>query len=77
MSSLPALLHDVHQARLRLAAQRHVGRAHPELVAARATLLGALERYTQALEASGRPVPYRMRDELNIYRELRRSNPSG
>ena len=74
VTSLPALLHDVHQARVGLAEQRQVGGAHQGLLAARANLVMALERYAEALEATGRPVPYKLRDELQLYKELRRSH---
>lgn len=71
VAALPALLHEVQEARVGLSAQRQVGHRHTDLPVARAALLAALERYADALVASGRPVPYRLRDELQLLRELR------
>ncbi len=34
----------------------------------RADLLAALEAYTACLTAQGRPIPYRLRDELRLHR---------
>jgi len=37
---------------------------------ARGELLDALERYVDALARAGRPVPYRLRDELRLNRGI-------
>lgn len=43
----------------------------PSTVAVEQRLLwGALERYAAALDHQGRPLPYRMRDEVAIYRAM-------
>jgi hypothetical protein len=43
----------------------------PSTVAIEQRLLwGALERYAAALTQQGRPLPYRMRDEVAIYRAM-------
>ncbi len=39
-------------------------------VTARANLLAALEVYAAALESTGRPLPYRLRDELHLQRRM-------
>lgn len=70
---LPALLATVVAARHRFADGRHIGNAHhPEAVAARSDLLAALEAYAGALTLTGRPLPYRLRDELFLYRRISR-----
>lgn len=70
--SLPGLLETVLRARQGLTEQRGSERPLPaDVQAARAVLLAALERYASALEGAGRPIPYRMRDELQLSRELR------
>lgn len=38
-------------------------------------LWGALERYAAALTLQGRPLPYRMRDEVAMYRAMFRTGP--
>lgn len=43
---------------------------HTSTVDARRELLAALETYAAALASAGRPVPYRIRDELHLYRGL-------
>ena len=46
-------------------------------VAAEQRLLwGALERYAAALNCHGRPLPYRMRDEVAMYRAMFSTRPS-
>jgi len=76
-SDLPALLATVVAARLRLEDGRHVRSApYPEAVAARTDLLAALEAYVGALALTGRPMPYRLRDELFLYRRISRPSTS-
>jgi len=68
---LGPLLEDVLDARHELADQRGMRLAsQSELAAARAKLLAALEVYALALTTSGRPMPYRLRDELFLCREI-------
>jgi hypothetical protein len=43
---------------------------HTSTVDARRDLLAALESYAAALASAGRPIPYRIRDELHLYRGL-------
>jgi len=70
---LPALLATVVTARGRLEDGRHIRSApYPEAVAARSDLLAALEAYVGALALTGRPMPYRLRDELFLYRRISR-----
>src|SRR5262245_48713903 len=73
---LPELLRQVAAARHLLADVRHTAHAaDAETLAARNGLLAALEAYADALASTGRPVPYRIRDELNMYRRLRTAYP--
>ncbi len=55
---------DVEAARARPSSR------HASAVTAQRELLAALEHYVTALMAAGRPVPYRLRDELHLYRRL-------
>jgi hypothetical protein len=43
---------------------------HTSPLKAQRELLAALEEYVAALQGCGRPVPYRLRDELHLYRRL-------
>jgi hypothetical protein len=68
---LDCLLQHVHEARSRLDLQRSEPmKRHTSTVDARRDLLAALESYAAALGSAGRPVPYRIRDELHLYRGL-------
>ena len=70
-SELSVLLHRVDEARTRLRQQAgplHV--LHPDAGPARVALLVALEAYAGALAATGWPLPYRLRDELFLYRRI-------
>ena len=68
---LDNLLRCVHEARSRLDVQRAAPmKRHTSTVDARRELLAALESYAAALASAGRPVPYRIRDELHLYRGL-------
>lgn len=69
---LPRLLLDVTTARDHLNHERAASpRRPPEVLAARADFLAALERYASALKDTGRPLPYRLRDELHLHRSLK------
>jgi len=71
VSELPGLLRDLTEARLLLADERGSGSVlHPRTLAARSNLLAALEAYASALSSTGRPLPYRLRDELALYRRI-------
>ncbi len=65
-NNLESLRHGVGDARLELSA----GRAAPRNQDAQRGLLDALEKYAFALAAAGRPVPYRVRDDLVLYRGI-------
>jgi len=43
---------------------------HTSSAGAQRNLLAALEQYADALDKCGRPVPYKLRDELHLYRRL-------
>jgi hypothetical protein len=43
---------------------------HTSAAGAQRNLLAALEQYAEALQEIGRPMPYRLRDELHLYRRL-------
>lgn len=70
LADLPALLRAVNTARDQLTEQRAERRTPNEQSAARMALLDALEAYANALEATHRPVPYALRDELRLRRAL-------
>ena len=71
VGDLPALLDTVVAARHELADRRHLKTAlDPQSVAARSDLLAALEAYAKALTLTGRPMPYRLRDELFLCRRI-------
>jgi len=67
----PAILWEkVVKARAVVTRQRHlpISRSHAQ---ARAELLSALEDYVASLTNHGRPIPYHLRDELQIRRLTR------
>ena len=69
-SSTPAVLWE---AVLRARAERALFRRHPvpgRNAVAQTGLLDALEGYVQSLQERGRPVPYVLRDELCIERNI-------
>lgn len=69
--SLADLFREVLYARSEVVRVRHVHvSSRVELGAARHELVLALEAYTGGLAASGRPVPYGLRDELRLQRGL-------
>ena len=59
----------VLEARTLVTTQRHVPIRGPSI--ASAELLAALEAYAASLTNHGRPIPYALRDELNIRRRTR------
>jgi hypothetical protein len=63
---------DLDLARGRLRAGRRARVRQAEEQQLRADLVVALERYADALAADGLPLPYRLRDELALYRRLDR-----
>jgi hypothetical protein len=63
------LWNKVLKARTLVTAQRHLPIRGPSI--ARAELLAALEAYAESLTNHGRPIPYALRDELNIRRLTR------
>lgn len=71
---MPALFEDVSEARRRLDEERRCKNAlnalNPRAVSAALAMLVALEAYAAALTATGWPLPYRLRDELFLYRCL-------
>jgi hypothetical protein len=69
--SLAPLWADVIEAREEVAVMRGARMAaHPSASVARSKLLGALELYAVALATAGRPLPYKLRDELFLCRAL-------
>lgn len=69
-TSLDQLLADVNAARQWVSQERDVGAHLTEVTTARAALLGALEAYAAGLAAVGQPLPYKLRDELFLHRQL-------
>lgn len=71
-NALPLLLGDVIHARLALAQLRHACLSPGSIEEARAQMLTALEAYTTALRVLNLPVPYGLRDELRMQRNVYR-----
>lgn len=68
---LDFLLREVNRARVRVRENRGTGAQRSwDNQRVQRELLVALEEYVAALSARGRPVPYRLRDELHLYRTL-------
>ncbi|MFC7497424.1 MULTISPECIES: hypothetical protein [unclassified Nocardioides] len=61
---------ELHLARRRLSAGRHAKVSRWEEQQLRADLVTALQNYADALAAGGLPLPYRIRDELALYRQI-------
>ena len=70
---LSALLKAVNEARSEMASERRQISGAALNLAARRSFLDALEQYASALAAAGRPLPYQLRDELQLYRLVSRS----
>jgi hypothetical protein len=70
---LGALLQAVNQARSAMASERRQVSGAAVNLAARRCFLDALEKYASALASAGRPLPYQLRDELQLYRLVSRS----
>ena len=67
---LERLLAEVCLARSHVARERNATRQIKDASAASEALLAALEAYAAGLETAGRPLPYRLRDELFLQRRL-------
>lgn len=69
---LSALLRAVNAARSQLDDARRARSSPPfsAVAAEQQALLAALERYAAALTRLGRPLPYRLRDEVAMYRAM-------
>ncbi len=67
---LQRLLAEVDTARASVFRERRGSRHFSGWTPARWALLGALEDYAAGLASAGRPMPYRMRTELAVYRQL-------
>jgi hypothetical protein len=67
---LDRLLAQVDDARESVFRERRGNRHFSAWTPARWALLSALEEYAAGLASAGRPMPYRMRDELAIHRRL-------
>ena len=70
---LSALLKAVNEARSEMASERRQISGAALNLAARRSFLDALEQYASALASAGRPLPYQLRDELQLYRLVSRS----
>jgi hypothetical protein len=67
---LDRLLTQVGSARESVFREQRGNRHFSAWTPARQALLTALEEYAAGLASAGRPMPYRMRDELVIHRQL-------
>jgi hypothetical protein len=70
VQQLDRLLAQVDDAREAVIRERRANRHFSAWTPARWALLSALEDYAAGLASAGRPMPYRMRDELAIHRQL-------
>lgn len=69
--TLTILARRLQSAREAVAEERLSGNGRPDLlIQARRTMLRALEDYIHALESHALPVPYALRDELRLHRQL-------
>ncbi|MGN6575417.1 MAG: hypothetical protein ACTHKG_07000 [Nocardioides sp.] len=69
-AQLGVLASRLRDARSAVAENRHAPVGSPAAVLSRRAMLTALEDYIGALEAQRLPVPYALRDELRLHREL-------
>jgi hypothetical protein len=70
--SLELLAQHVRIAREEVGKLRRGPIAHERLLAARQTLLKAMESFAAELTARGLPIPPRLRDDLRLQQNLRR-----
>ena len=71
VGELTRLLNDVIDARTEFGRGRSSGlKSSPQVPSSQTALLAALEDYAAALASAGRPLPYRLRDELHLHRKL-------
>lgn len=69
-TSVAACAHGLAAARTRMRVARQQATQGTNTHRLRADLLDALEAYATAIMDAGAPVPYRIRDEINLYRRL-------
>ena len=67
---LAVLGRRLRDARIAVGEHRQGPAGSVEVLRARESLLDALDDYITALEAHGVPVPYLLRDELRLHRQL-------
>jgi hypothetical protein len=70
--SLDQLTTNLRAARVLASRERSASRNVTERSLAQANLLTALEEYAAGLQSAGHPLPYRVRDELFMHRQLAR-----
>jgi len=70
--SLEQLTTNLRAARVQVSRERSASRHVTEWTLAQANLLTALEEYAAGLQSAGHPLPYRVRDELFMHRQLAR-----
>jgi hypothetical protein len=69
-AQLGALAGRLREARDAVAEHRHAPVGSEAAISSRRRMLSALEDYIGALEAMRLPVPYALRDELRLHRDL-------
>lgn len=69
---LAVLFEELQCAREEVVKLRRAPVVHAQLLAARQSLLTALESYVAGLSANGLPIPWRLRDDLRLQRGLGR-----
>jgi hypothetical protein len=68
--ALAVLFEELRSAREEVSRLRHAPVVHAEQLAARQSLLTALESYVSGLTARGLPIPWKLRDELRLQRGI-------
>lgn len=74
--SLAVLVAELQSARDEVERLRRPPIAHDQLLAARQSLLLAMDSYAAELTARGLPIPWKLRDELRLQHSVRRQRDS-
>ncbi len=74
--SLAVLVEQLQSARGEVDRLRRPPIAHDQLLAARQSLLMAMDSYAAELTARGLPIPWKLRDELRLQHNVRRQRDS-
>lgn len=75
--TLASMAEDVRAARIEVAERRMSPVTPTSLLSARQELLRVMEVYSEALTSRRLPVPPQLRDDLRLYRDIRRNPAAG